>query len=43
MSDLGHNSGATPILDRIGGPGDMKALTPDQLKRLAGEVRLAYA
>jgi 1-deoxy-D-xylulose-5-phosphate synthase len=39
MSDLGHNSGATPILDRIAGPADMKALTPDQLKRLAGEVR----
>ncbi len=39
MSDPGHNSGATPILDRIASPADLKGLSVDQLKRLAGELR----
>ncbi len=39
MSDLGHNSGVTPILDQIASPADLKGLSVDQLKRLAGELR----
>ncbi|MBL8701087.1 MAG: 1-deoxy-D-xylulose-5-phosphate synthase [Alphaproteobacteria bacterium] len=39
MSDLGHNSGATPILDRVRTPADMKRLSTDELKRLAAELR----
>ena len=39
MSDLGHNSGATPILDRVASPADLKAMSIAQLKGLAGELR----
>lgn len=39
MSDLGHNSGSTPILDRVRTPADMKRLSTDELKRLAAELR----
>ncbi len=36
---IGHNSGSTPVLDRIATPEDMRGLTVDELKQLAGEVR----
>jgi 1-deoxy-D-xylulose-5-phosphate synthase len=39
MSELGHNSGATPLLDTIGTPADMRGLSAEQLKQLAEELR----
>src|SRR5690349_15290690 len=39
MSDIGHNSGATPILDRVADPHALRELTPGELKLLADELR----
>jgi len=39
MSDLGHNSGATPLLDQITEPADMRDLSVEQLQQLADELR----
>jgi 1-deoxy-D-xylulose-5-phosphate synthase len=39
MSELGHNSGASPMLDRVSTPADMKAMSLAELKQLAGELR----
>ena len=30
---------ATPLLDRIGGPADLKRLTPAELRQVADELR----
>ena len=39
MSELGHNSGATPLLDTIRTPADLRGLSAEQLKQLAEELR----
>ena len=39
MTQLGHNSGATPLLDRVKTPADMRDLSADELKQLAEELR----
>jgi len=39
MSQLGHNSGATPLLDRVHTPADMRSMSADELKQLADELR----
>ncbi len=39
MSELGHNSGKTPLLDRVQSPADLRGLTVDELKQLADELR----
>jgi 1-deoxy-D-xylulose-5-phosphate synthase len=39
MSDIGHNSAATPLLDSIGDPSDTRSLSVEQLKQLADELR----
>ncbi len=39
MTTAGHNSGATPLLDRVKTPADMRALSNDELKQLAEELR----
>ena len=39
MSELGHNSGATPLLDAIHTPADLRGLSAEELKLLAGELR----
>ncbi len=39
MSELGHNSGATPLLDEIRTPADLRGFSADELKQLAGELR----
>jgi len=37
---IGHNSGSTPVLDRVAAaPETIRALSLDELKQLAGEVR----
>ena len=37
---IGHNSGSTPVLDRVAeAPQTIRELTVDELKQLAGEVR----
>jgi 1-deoxy-D-xylulose-5-phosphate synthase len=38
-SKVGHNSGATPILDRVHTPADTRNMSPDELKQLADELR----
>jgi len=39
MSDIGHNSAATPVLDRVADPTALRELTPEELKQLAEELR----
>ncbi len=39
MTQMGHNSGATPLLDRVTTPADMRDLSTDELKQLAEELR----
>src|SRR5215475_10596817 len=39
MSDIGHNSAATPVLDRVADPAALRELTPEELKQLAEELR----
>ena len=39
MSTTGHNSGATPQLDRVKIPADLREFSADELKELAGELR----
>jgi 1-deoxy-D-xylulose-5-phosphate synthase len=39
MSDIGHNSGSTPLLDSVSDPHALRELAPDQLKQLAEELR----
>jgi len=39
MTQLGHNSGATPLLDRVHTPADMRDMSADELKQLADELR----
>src|SRR5690242_1554935 len=39
MSDIGHNSAATPVLDRVADPAALRDLTPEELKQLAEELR----
>jgi 1-deoxy-D-xylulose-5-phosphate synthase len=39
MSTVGHNSGATPLLDTVHTPHDLRDMTSEQLKQLAGELR----
>jgi 1-deoxy-D-xylulose-5-phosphate synthase len=38
-SQVGHNSGATPMLDRVRTPADTRAMSPEELKQLADELR----
>ena len=33
MSDIGHNSGATPVLDRVAEPQALRDLTPEEISR----------
>ena len=39
MSEIGHNSAATPVLDRVADPHAIRDLTPEELKQLADELR----
>jgi 1-deoxy-D-xylulose-5-phosphate synthase len=39
MSNVGHNSAATPLLDTIADLTALRALSPEQLKQLAEELR----
>ena len=39
MNQMGHNSGATPLLDRVITPSDMRGFSTDELKQLADELR----
>jgi 1-deoxy-D-xylulose-5-phosphate synthase len=39
MADLGHNSGATPLLDVVAEPSAMRDFSVEQLKQLADELR----
>ncbi|MBV8538281.1 MAG: 1-deoxy-D-xylulose-5-phosphate synthase, partial [Alphaproteobacteria bacterium] len=36
---MGHNSGATPLLDRVHVPADMRGFSAEELKQLADELR----
>src|SRR3954468_18947875 len=38
-SQVGHNSGATPILDRVHTPADTRDMSAEELKQLADELR----
>jgi hypothetical protein len=38
MTDLGHNSGATPHLDRAADLDALRGMTPDELRRVAEEL-----
>jgi len=38
-SKVGHNSGATPMLDRVHTPADTRDMSPEELKQLADELR----
>src|SRR5581483_10466769 len=38
-ASVGHNSGATPLLDRVHTPADLRGMSPDELKQLADELR----
>jgi 1-deoxy-D-xylulose-5-phosphate synthase len=38
-SKVGHNSGATPMLDRVLTPADTRDMSPDELKQLSDELR----
>ncbi len=39
MSDIGHNSAATPLLDTVTDPSALRGFSPEQLAQLAEELR----